>query len=79
LPVIAPAVGGVPEIIKPEVGALFEPGNVGDLVEKLTSTIDHLEHYSPIASAEYAAKTFGLQAVGQRFANVYQNILQNAQ
>jgi glycosyltransferase involved in cell wall biosynthesis len=79
LPVVAPAIGGIPEIIKPEVGVLFEPGNVVDLVEKLADMIDHLNNFSVNASAEYASETFGLTAVGQKFAGVYEQILQNAQ
>ena len=75
LPVIAPAIGGIPEIVKPEDGVLFEAGNVDDLVEKLATMIDHLDRYSSAESAKYAVETFGLTAVGQKFADIYEKIL----
>jgi L-malate glycosyltransferase len=75
LPVIAPANGGIPEIVKPEAGALFETGNVPDLVEKLATMIDQLDRYSSAEGARYAAETFGLPAVGQKFADVYATLL----
>jgi glycosyltransferase involved in cell wall biosynthesis len=78
LPVVAPAIGGIPEIVQPEAGALFEPGNVGDLSDKLESVIAHLDLFTPASSARYAAETFSLEAVGQKFAAVYQQILQDA-
>ena len=79
LPVVAPAIGGIPEIISPDVGELFVPGNVGNLVDKIMNMIDHLDAYSPSTSAEYAAQTFGLPAIGQKFAEVYEFMLQTRQ
>jgi len=79
LPVIAPAIGGIPEIITPQVGVLFEPGNAGDLGEKLVEMADHLDHFSSATSSSYASETFGYQAIGQLFSNVYRQILQNDQ
>lgn len=75
LPVIAPAIGGVPEIVRPENGLLFEPGNVDNLVEKLSEMIAHLKDFSPAESARYAQVSFGLQAIGQQFADVYEQRL----
>jgi glycosyltransferase involved in cell wall biosynthesis len=75
LPVEAPAVGGIPEIVSPDFGELFVPGDVGDLVDKLVYMIDHLEAYSASASAEYAAHTFSLQAIGRKFSAVYETML----
>ena len=55
LPVIAPAIGGIPETVRPENGLLFEPGNVDNLVEKLSEMIAHISDFSPARSAKYAA------------------------
>ena len=76
LPVVAPAVGGIPEIVQPSAGALFEPGNSTDLAEKLAGVIAHLDDFSSAASARYAAATFSLEAVGSRFSAIYQPLLQ---
>jgi glycosyltransferase involved in cell wall biosynthesis len=39
-PVIGSNIGGIPEQITPEVGYLFEPGNVGELADRIQSLID---------------------------------------
>ncbi len=75
LPVVAPAIGGIPEIVGPENGLLFEPGNVDNLVEKLSEMIAHLKDFSPARSARYAQDLFGIQVIGQQFADVYQQML----
>jgi glycosyltransferase involved in cell wall biosynthesis len=78
LPVIAPAIGGIPEIVRPENGLLFEPGNVDNLVEKLSEMISHLKDFSPEVSARYAHDSFGLQAIGNRLTDVYEQLLTKA-
>ena len=78
LPVIAPAIGGIPEIVRPENGLLFDPGNVDNLVEKLSEMITHMKDFSPAESARYAQDSFGLQAIGKRFADVYEQLLTKA-
>jgi glycosyltransferase involved in cell wall biosynthesis len=79
LPVVAPAIGGIPEIVQPEAGALFEPGNASDLAEKLAGLVGNLDHFSPAAGSRYAAETFSLETVGAKFAKIYQQILRNEQ
>jgi glycosyltransferase involved in cell wall biosynthesis len=39
LPVAASRVGGLPEIVNDEVGALFEPGEVGSIVRTVVALL----------------------------------------
>jgi glycosyltransferase involved in cell wall biosynthesis len=43
LPVVAPATGGIPEVITAECGLLFQPGNLEDLVNKLHALLTDLD------------------------------------
>jgi glycosyltransferase involved in cell wall biosynthesis len=76
LPVVAPNVGGIPEVIKPEQGALIEPGNIESIISGLSSVIDHLKDYDPQAIARYARDHFSYEAVGSKFTQIYNEVIQ---
>lgn len=64
-PVIASAIGGIPEIVQEGVnGYLFEPGNKYNLLNKLNSCLTNKEHFSllsenaKIKAAEYDIKKY---------------------
>ncbi|HEY9077941.1 MAG TPA: glycosyltransferase [Anaerolineaceae bacterium] len=69
IPVIAPAVGGIPEAVEDGVnGLLFEVGNVVELTEKMRFFVDH-----PEKIAEFSGRIRPVHTVDQD-ANLLENI-----
>jgi L-malate glycosyltransferase len=79
LPVVAPRVGGIPEVIKAEHGALIEPGDVESIAAGLTSVMEHLEDYDAHAVARYAQDNFSYEVVGRQFSQIYAEVIQETQ
>ncbi len=78
LPVIAPAVGGIPEIINakdaPIVGKLFKAGDVVDLRIQINSLIKEIGQYNRAAISAYANSEFGHLAIGQKLDTIYNQV-----
>ncbi|NJD59596.1 MAG: hypothetical protein C3F13_00125 [Anaerolineales bacterium] len=74
LPVVAPDIGGIPEVITPAVGLLFRSGNVDDLVSKLRSVLDNLSAYNSAHIRQYAVAHFSPEVVSTRFDQIYQQV-----
>ncbi len=77
LPVVAPALGGIPEVITPTFGMLFKPGDLDDLTSKLGSVLSRLDEYDPQAIRKYAVDNFSQAAVGKSLNEIYQQICTN--
>ncbi len=77
LPVLAPEVGGIPEVITPECGLLFKPGDLSDLTGKLGQLILRLPDYDSQAIHQYALDHFSPQVVSGRFDEIYQRVKLN--
>jgi glycosyltransferase involved in cell wall biosynthesis len=77
LPVVAPAIGGIPDVITPACGTLFPPGDVEDLASKLIYILTNLSEYNPQAIQKYALDHFSPEVVGNRLDNIYQQIIKN--
>jgi glycosyltransferase involved in cell wall biosynthesis len=71
--VIGSRVGGVPEMISPESGDLFESGNPADLMAKLQGLIDDPQRRAAIglAAAQRAAQDFSMERVAERMGGLY--------
>ncbi len=76
LPVVASDVGGIGEVVKPELGVLIEPGNAESIANGLTNVIDHLDDYKPQAIAGYARANFSYEVVGRQFSQIYSVVIQ---
>ena len=76
LSVIAPRVGGLPEIIQPFCGELFEPGNIADIVEKLRLVLDNESKYPAEQISTYARREFSHTSIGLKFSNIYTRVLE---
>lgn len=74
LPVVATAVGGVPEIVRPERGVLAERSRVESIVAAIEEALSR-EDFDRAAIARDAAAEFGLEAVGETLATVYRQAL----
>jgi glycosyltransferase involved in cell wall biosynthesis len=75
LPVVAPGVGGIPEVVKPDMGVLIEPGNVDSIANGLEAVMDHLQDYDGQAIARYAQANFSYEVVGRQFSQVYAEVI----
>ncbi len=79
LPIIAPQVGGIPEVITAKQGLLFRPGDVDDLTAKLISLLTNLSSYDPQAIRQYSMDNFSPDVVAKRFDFIYQGLLKRRQ
>jgi glycosyltransferase involved in cell wall biosynthesis len=77
LPVSAPAIGGIPEVITPECGLLFQPGDLDDLSAKLTLLLSRISEYNPQVIRAYAVEHFSPHVVANRFDAIYRKIIES--
>jgi glycosyltransferase involved in cell wall biosynthesis len=81
-PVIATAVGGIPEqIIDGETGFLTRPGDAADMAEKIIQLLenDDLLHKMGIAAGKYAQINFSSERMVNDYLNFYQEVLHDWQ
>jgi glycosyltransferase involved in cell wall biosynthesis len=78
IPVLAPEVGGIPEIVKPFCGQLFEVGNVSSIASVLSSVMDNLGSYSKTTISNYAQEHFSYPMIANQFNFVYHRVLEEA-
>jgi glycosyltransferase involved in cell wall biosynthesis len=71
LPTVATRVGGVPEILGPELGVVVEPGSSKALADGLRDILSRLDNYDPNALRARAIGEFGYDAIGNRWTDVY--------
>lgn len=75
LPIVATSVGGVPEIVKEEMGILVPPKEPQKLAEAINYILDHLEKYQREKMVEEARKRFSYEAVGNELDLIYRSAL----
>lgn len=75
VPVVATAVGGVPELVDEESGRLARPCDPESLAAEIAMALDELSRYDGARIARRAAERFGRAAVGERLAAVYRSVL----
>ncbi|HYF30013.1 MAG TPA: glycosyltransferase [Chitinophagaceae bacterium] len=71
LPVIATAVGGIPEVINASNGMLVQPGNEGELLQAMLQCMEHPERFNRQSIAAQAQQLFSYETVGKQFADLY--------
>ncbi len=76
LPVLAPSIGGIPEIVLPGCGRLFDPGNIQSIVTEMEQLLDNLQDYRSDNIAEYAHNKFSYTAVGQAYSLAYHQVME---
>lgn len=72
LPVIATAVGGVPELLNEENSILIASQNAGALAQAMKEMFEHYARFNAALLSSAAKKKFGLQAIASAFADLYQ-------
>lgn len=79
LPLVASAVGGIPEIVKPFCGRLVEPGNPTSIAEGIEYILDNPSEFPCDRIARYAQDEFSYQVVGKKISDAYQKVLDSYQ
>lgn len=74
VPVVATAVGGVPELVERSNGLLARPEDPIDLADQLEHALDDLGGFDRRAISEAAHARFGLDAIGRTLADVYDSV-----
>lgn len=80
-PVIGANIGGIPDLITEETGYLFEPGNVMDLVEKLSAAVfdDKRLHTMGRAARNWAEENFDPERYYKDLMRLYTQVIEEKQ
>lgn len=73
-PVLATAVGGIPEYFGSNDGRLISPGNEAGLLENLNFMLDHYQSFDPEYSRSFIEDRFGFKRVSNQFDELYKSI-----
>jgi glycosyltransferase involved in cell wall biosynthesis len=74
-PVVATRCGGPEDIVNDGVGVLVEPENPEALARGIEYVLERRGVYDPARLRAYAVENFGMQSVGRRIAELYQEAL----
>jgi glycosyltransferase involved in cell wall biosynthesis len=75
LPVVATAVGGIPDLVGDGMGLLAEPGNPESVAGRIAEALDRNGRWDRPAIAGAARERFSVEHVGQQFAEVYDEVI----
>lgn len=76
IPVIAPDVGGISEILAPERGLLIEKGNEEALLNAMRQVLcKEISFASPTQIRTFCIQNYSKEIIAQRFSDIYQNLL----
>jgi glycosyltransferase involved in cell wall biosynthesis len=73
LPVVATAVGGIPEMVDGSSGRLAAPRDPERLADEIAAALDGVDAFDRVAIAASAKRRYGLEHVGAELADVYAN------
>jgi glycosyltransferase involved in cell wall biosynthesis len=77
LPVVAPSIGGIPEIITPACGNLFQAGDIDDLASKMINLLTNLGSYDTQVIHNYAVDNFSAVVISNQLDRVYRKVIEN--
>lgn len=75
LPVLATAVGGIPEMMDETNGILVPSGNEKELIVGMKTMIKNRNRFNRIEIAIVASKRYSYESIGQEFRNYYSVLL----
>ena len=78
LPVVATAVGGVPELVTAANGRLAPAGDAERLAAEIRSALDARGSFDRAAISADARSRYGIEAVGEQLAEVYASVLRDS-
>lgn len=73
LPVVATAVGGIPELVDAESGRLARPNDPAAVATEIAAALDDLERFDRPAIARAAKDRFSAERVGRMLADTYED------
>ena len=71
LPIVAPRVGGIPEVVTEKVGILFPPGNPEKMAKAIELMLDNYKGYAREEISRYARDRYSYKVVGKKLAGIY--------
>lgn len=74
LPVVATAVGGIPEMVTESSGRLARPRDPESLADELSAALDEVDRYDRAAIAADARRRYGADEVGRELAAIYDEV-----
>lgn len=74
-PVVATRCGGPEDIVNDRVGVLVPPGDPEALAEGIAHVLDNRRRYDPAELRRHALGKFGIESVGERLRQVYEEVL----
>lgn len=75
LPVVATAVGGIPEMVHEGMGLLAEPEDAESIAARIASAFDDSGRWDRAAIARAAHERYGADRVGRRLAEIYDEVV----
>jgi glycosyltransferase involved in cell wall biosynthesis len=75
IPVIAPRVGGIPEVIHSENGILVEAGKEIQLFDAMKSMIVHYDAFDKDIICRLASEKYSYETIGKEIIRVYDSVL----
>lgn len=75
MPVIATAVGGIPEIINKNYGTLIEPGDENSLISAINYMLDNHNNFNKEELRNFAIKKFSNKIIGEKLNEIYLSLL----
>ena len=75
LPVVATAVGGVPELVDDGVGRLVPAGDSAALADGIADVLTSLDQFDRGAIARTTAQRYGRAGVGRQLVEIYEDVL----
>jgi glycosyltransferase involved in cell wall biosynthesis len=75
LPVVATKVGGIPEVVTPELGKLVNAGDEDDLSATLNYMIDNYMQFDRNTIHRFALENFSYPSIGEKFSGIYHDAL----
>ena len=75
IPVIAPKIGGIPEVISEDNGVLFDANKEESLLQAVDTWMSRSDSYDRQTIGKSAAERFGKEQVGKKLSDIYSHIL----
>jgi glycosyltransferase involved in cell wall biosynthesis len=76
VPVLSTRVGGIAEHLDADMGSLVRSEDEKAFAERIAYMLDHASQYEATKLRAYAVEHFGYEAIGKKFTEIYQRILQ---
>ncbi len=76
-PCVATDVGGIPDVVTPDVGVLVPPRNPEALADAIQSILSHQEHWGELSAhaRQRAVEQYSWEVIGARLMGIYRSVL----